>query len=161
MKKIIMVILCVSIFSCSTLGRVPSVDVLQYKEQALAETDKKLVEMLESWQSVKKANFIYNEKRTCNIYVPNANDIGVPKPVVIIANGYSIDEEAAIKDDDGALFKDFGPIASWGAAIAARGMVAVTYDSFDENPKRGEKVKPSESINRLAYFLKSNAKNWE
>lgn len=158
MKTATIVMLCLFLASCATAGYAPTILEIQYEPKPLADGDRTLIAMPEGWRSVRKASFAYDGERACNIYFPAGGDPTQARPIVLVANGYAKSEELAMRSADGAFYKDLGPIASWGVALAASGLVAVTYDAFEPDLKYGEKPKAPISIGRLADFLKKNEK---
>lgn len=150
-------LVCIALAACSQTATTVNDGRIEYSAVSIDTEQTKMLGMPESWEGVRKAVLNYDEGRYCNIYYPGSNDLREPKPVVIIYNGNTRNDEEAIKDADGSLFKDLDIIESWGVRFAANDIIAMTYDSFDENPKRGGKTKPSESIDALAAFIDRNA----
>lgn len=97
---------------------------------------------------VQVASMAYAPDRGLEVYYPEGYDFSHPEGFVILFNGIA-DEEQVVADD-GAPFKDLGMTVSWALAIAASGLPAVTYDSFE--PAQAAHSPPASTAKVLAYL---------
>jgi hypothetical protein len=117
---------------------------------------KSLVYMPDGWQKVKEFRTKYADDLECVLYYPGEYDMSLKKGIVIIGNGLYEDEEDDIKQNDGASYKDLSIIKTWAIALAARGIPAVTYDSKENRPGRGQNDAAAVSTDKVIAFLDVN-----
>jgi hypothetical protein len=104
-----------------------------------------LMVMPENWEQSRVLTVVYNDTKNlaADFYYPSDMDFATPRPVVVFLNGFR-DRQAP-----GNLksVKDLGQYISWGAALAARGLIAVSYAVST----------PQEDLDGLLSFLQTNS----
>jgi len=87
-----------------------------------------VVYTLPEMDQITLANIEYKDGLTMDAYYPLDFDFTQNLPVVIFVNGF-VDEE--IEKMIGCKLKDSGVYISWGQLVAASGMIAIAYETYD------------------------------
>jgi hypothetical protein len=115
------------------------------KNNALPSIRATLMAMPEGWEQSLVFTVVYDDAKnlTADFYYPADINFNEPRPVVVFLNGIR-DRQAP-----GNLksMKDLGQYNSWGAALAARGLIAVGYAVST----------PQEDLDGLMAYLQSNS----
>ena len=104
--------------------------------------------------SVQYATITFAEGLKLDIYFPPRPFATGLVPAVIINNGLNDTYTTA---NEGAAFKDLARNIDWARIIAARGLVAITYDSLEPPQARGSAPKAPASTLLLLSFLEKHA----
>lgn len=148
MAKLAALFACLLLLSSPAWVQVPGASLSLGSEKLAKAKGQAIRVKIPGMDRVQVASMTYAPDRGLEVYYPEGYDFSHPKGFVILFNG--IDDEEQVVADDGAPFKDLGMTVSWALAIAATGIPAVTYDSFE--PAQARHSPPASTARLLAYL---------
>jgi dienelactone hydrolase len=122
--------------------------IKEYKQGGLS--DKPIVYSIPSMQQVRIATINYDDDVEVDIYYPPNYDFSKPLPMVLLVHG-NIDKAyesgSLAKHTGGNAFRNLLQMISWAQAIAASGMIAITYETV---------ARPDLDVIKVIAYLNQN-----
>ena len=146
LKMVIVIVIIPLLVGCGTSETpVPAPDhsILASDKRKDTPDQSSVVYTLPEMDQITLANIEYKEGLTMDIYYPLDFDFTQNLPVVIFVNGF-VDEES--EKMFGSKLKDSGIYISWGQLVAASGMIAIAYETYD----------PDVDVHDLINYIRAN-----